>query len=834
MFTLPKAAELQTESDVEQKFIMPLLAEAKPNGLGYRGAEIFSKPNIRHFKLGKGAGAKLYYPDYIVTFEGLPVVIVEAKAPGEDLAAAAGECRLYAAELNAVYPSGINPVKYCVVTDGQKTELRGWDSDEIEQRFGLEEASVVAPAFADFTRILDGETLKLYAKQVNERLNPARYFRTLNLIGGQTVQNEQIEFNNFGRVLATNFQSIFDPASYDDRLRIVQNAYVGSRRKERYISEIDRIIRNSAPMFAGEALLIENPSEPKEVSDRFRDLPALKNKVLLLIGEVGTGKSTFIDYLREKGLPEEIKTQTAWVRIDLNPAPVSVAEIYPWLRNEIIEGIRKTSSDIDTNLLENLKKVYQVQMRDFDAGVGALFEKTSSEYATRFADRLLSLQKDEMATIRGLERYLCTARSRLLIVVLDNCDKRNRDEQLLMFQVAKYIQQEVRCLVILPLRHQTYENHRHEPPLDTALKDLVYRIEPPPFQEVLKKRLGLVVSEAKSLGPNSLVYKFGNNTVRLSVEKLETFLHAMMGALFDHKQYGRTIIVGLAGWNIRRAFEIFIEFCRSGYIRDDEIFGRQISPDKPSLPQGVVAKVLLRTNRRYYDGDKSYVKNLFQCVPKSSAPCSFLRYWILAWFRERKDSLGPSGIRGYHKQERLIADFLLAGLPPEAVREEVRYLAKAGCVLPEHLKSDAIDDQDLVALTPSGHVHLELAHHDINYLAACAEDSWVSAHDLAETVRSRVTQQPYFKGLSWMNMLANANDFCTYLMDRQDSTELSRFVPDQGIPLSYYDFNRTLSEIEEQQRRLESGYQGYTSNLRLQPEPAAHEEENGERNGRES
>jgi len=78
----------------------------------------------------------------------------------------------------------------------------------------------------------------------------------------------------------------------------------------------------------------------------------------------------------------------------------------------------------------------------------------------------------------------------------------------------------------------------------------------------------------------------------------------MMGALFDHKQYGRKIIVGLAGWNIRKAFEIFLEFARSGYIRENDIFQQQASNNQvPNLSQGVVVKVLFRTNRRYYNGD---------------------------------------------------------------------------------------------------------------------------------------------------------------------------------------------------------------------------------------
>src|SRR5262249_3822414 len=140
------------------------------------------------------------------------------------------------------------------------------------------------------------------------------------------------------------------------------------------------------------------------------------------------------------------------------------------------------------------------------------------------------------------------------------------------------------------------------------------------------------------------------------------------------------------------------------------------------------------------------VKNLFQATPASSVPCSFLRYWILAWLRDNTNEVGPSGIKGYHRQSQLLQDLLLVGVPPEAAREEIRYLAKGGCLLPEHLRAEAIADGDLIAITPSGHVHLELSHRDINYIAACAEDAWVSSRDLAEAVRARITIQPYFRG----------------------------------------------------------------------------------------
>ncbi len=335
--------------------------------------------------------------------------------------------------------------------------------------------------------------------------------------------------------LAANFQSIFDPASYEDRLKIVRSAYVGSPRKDRYIGEIDRIIRNSSPALAAQVSLIQDPSAPSEVATHFHDLPSLRNKILLLVGAVGCGKSTFVDHLREVSLPEEVKQNTAWVRIDLNPAPVNRDEIYP--------GSASSSSPASAPLPWTSIRLRSITSRTFivsrfassSRGGFALSPPTPNNTANDSPTSLRLLNRTSPLPSAALEQYPCTGRGRLLIIVLNNCDKRDRDEQLLMFQVAKYIQQEIRCLVVLPLRYETFENHRHEPPLDTALKDLVYRIEPPSFHEVLTKPLGLVVSEAKAMATREpLLFRRGK-TIQFPVHKLERFLRSMMGSLFDHK-----------------------------------------------------------------------------------------------------------------------------------------------------------------------------------------------------------------------------------------------------------------------------------------------------------
>ena len=120
-FEKPPLGELKNESDVEQNYFYPLLTEPEPYGLGLPHSAIQTKSNIRRIKIGKGSDEKTYFPDHLVVLGGFPIMVCELKRPGTDLADAYREARLYAAELNAVYPSGINPVTRIVASDGRQT-----------------------------------------------------------------------------------------------------------------------------------------------------------------------------------------------------------------------------------------------------------------------------------------------------------------------------------------------------------------------------------------------------------------------------------------------------------------------------------------------------------------------------------------------------------------------------------------------------------------------------------------------------------------------------------------------------------------------------------------
>ncbi len=503
-FEKPDLATLESERDVEHKFLYPLLVGETPSGLGFDPAQVKTQKNLRKFIIGKGSDQKSYFPDYLITQGTIPLLVVEGKKPGSDVLEAFREARLYATELNAIHPSGLNPAARVIASDGLQL-LAGWH-DQSKPVLDIPFAALdpYSPQMSELISLFGAAALAKYYTSLLPSIRPNRYWKPVRLVGGLAKQREQVPVNSFGATITTDLGHLFNPQSRVDRSVIARQAYISSKRRDRYIEPIDKVIRAATPPSVRNPKTLEDTGNPSEIIKPLRNARALEHKVMILVGSAGAGKSTFVDYLQDVALPADVRAKTLWIRIDMNPAPISRDEIYPWLREEIIRGCVGANPKTDFTSLETLKAVHSIEVNEFRKGVGRLYGKTPGLYDSKLADMLTALLENRHSVAVNTARYCSTQKAFLLIIVLDNSDKRLREEQLLMFEAAQWLQREFRGLVLLPLREETYDNHRNEPPLDTALKDLVFRIEPPLFQRILASRVNLALRELAKHGEKLL------------------------------------------------------------------------------------------------------------------------------------------------------------------------------------------------------------------------------------------------------------------------------------------------------------------------------------------
>jgi hypothetical protein len=119
------------------------------------------------------------------------------------------------------------------------------NADEAEPIYTLEreEVAIYSEKWALVQSFIGTKALTAEYQRLSKLLRPKTLKKPRKLVGGLTIQQMEIEHNTFGATISADFSYIFNPVTREDRARIARDAYVASKRRDRYIEPIDRVVR---------------------------------------------------------------------------------------------------------------------------------------------------------------------------------------------------------------------------------------------------------------------------------------------------------------------------------------------------------------------------------------------------------------------------------------------------------------------------------------------------------------------------------------------------------------------------------------------------------------
>jgi energy-coupling factor transporter ATP-binding protein EcfA2 len=797
---------LTNESDVEQKIVYKLLTNEEPTGLGYSSFNIYTKLNLRKLDIDKGGNSKLYYPDYVAIIDGFPLVVIEVKRPNEDLVEAFREARLYALEINSLYSTELNPCKLILATDGIKLLAGNWDDNTPNYVIDIKHWISSNNEFGNFIDEFCFQKQNKIALSLKETLRTnVVYKRPLNLLGGKHIQNAERK-NSFGETISISYRHLFNPNDEIERADIVKNAYVKVDKHLSHVHPIDRLIRKKISPSIAHATEISNNLKPVEILSKLNNAHNYNNQLLLLIGSVGSGKSTFISYLKEVGISKSVVAKLTWIRVDLNSAPVNKDEIYIWLKNAIIDTIIEDNSDVDVNALDVFKDIYSLELMNFDK-IALMLGKDSDVYKLKLFEEINKLKENLDLKVKNFIDFFIHKKGKEFIIVLDNCDKRNLEEQLLMFEVANWLKDSFKCIVFLPLRETTFDHFRNEKPLDTVIKDLTFRINPPSLEKVIYTRIKYA-GRLGSKGDKGNYYQLPNGFTAYYPSSDElNYLKSILKSLFQNSFFKR-LISGLAGRDVRKGIEIFLDFCKSGHISETEIMKMKFNQGDYSLQNHIVSRVFLRGSREYYSDSETRIKNLFHCEPSDKFPDPFLRVAILDWLNERRRIKGTSGIVGFYKVEELLIGLSVLGHNTDNILSELKVMAKNSMIITESQNDDVVELEELISINSPGYIHLELLS-NIDYLSSCSEDVWYSKATVATRIASRINNSDAYPHFSLYTTTENSKDLIDYLEEYSSNFNVTKqfLAEDQFKPPLDFSLMRSKLKNFGEQAQIEVTYE---------------------------
>ncbi|HAN10624.1 MAG TPA: hypothetical protein DCP90_08455 [Clostridiales bacterium] len=763
--------DLTTESDVEQKFIIKFLNEEYPQGCSYSSMDILTKHRIKSHIIGK-TNPKQHYPDYIITINGLPVIVIEAKKPGVNVYDAFSEARMYANELNSKHPHGINPCKKIIASNGEKTIAGYCDQDKPTIDVDFEDMKVGSIKFTELLDFASKKAMISFHKDLLKQIRgDSKFFRPVGQIGGRNAQNSELQENSFGRTISLDYNHILIPESEEEYKMIVENAYVESKKREQHVEPILKTIRAiKLPSIDDYTTLISSQDTKPFFNgvEGYVDKKDKRHSLILLVGSVGSGKTTFIRYLKNIAVDKQLDLKNAinWIIINMNPAPISRESIYTWLTEAAIDKIIEQYPECNFGNKDFLAGLYADKIKEFENGVGGYLRQNKVEYDKELYQVVKDSITNKDFTLKCLLRYIRKNKKQEGIVVLDNVDKGSIQDQLLMFQVAEWFRNQYECLIVLPLRDTTYNMHKSVPPLDTVIKALVFRIDPPDLLTVLQYRLRYIYRiEKKDFEATNYILENGMKVILKENEHLEYFKYILNSIRQD--ELIKKIFYSITGRDIRSGIELFIDFCKSGHISARDLFSIRATGGEYAISNFSMMNAILRANRVFYSDMESKIKNLFSSEYSDDWVDPFIRVDILKWLDNMKNMSGASGVKGFHKAEELIKDLLILGHDEKVIVREIVVLIKNKLIISES-QSDEFNGADLIRISPHGMLHIYLLN-NITYLAACSEDVLYKNLDITKKISNRITDKSGSRHLSRACVIYNVEDMLNYLKDYRDN-----------------------------------------------------------------
>lgn len=734
-----------SEADVREKLVSPLLRVV----LRYQSDDWVAEPAIPRLNIDKGRNQKKnWYPDYLVSIEGLYVSVIEAKAPDKSVLEGWDEAHMYADKLNRDQKSrsSIETVVACNGIDLAFAKYGTATSDVvIVPVVDLLESNTDA---ARFESISGRSYLKQRAEDVrNDRRAKSafsiRYRRYKNKPPPDDPKNAYTSvlktllktgFKDLSKLNDDDFQAAYCLSNLPTRDRQHENvlrsrppqgSQADKTNAEEFSAKIDQIASDYVSAFDNSAI---TPAD-----------------IVLLLGGAGVGKTTLIQWYLRFG---NIASTFCAVYIDGRESQQSIEGLYNSVVQTSIESIEKyvLMNHCEGNLARMMQEVLR---QDRERDRMALYSHLSeADYLkVRFPELARSIQDDKPKYLKALIEYL-RLKKRPVALILDNLDAATVPEQVDGFKVFKPLGTSLGVFMVMAMRGETWAKCRNVAPFD-AYEDLEPLYYPGvAVYDVIQKRIELlerVYGKKQGVLGHATV---GNLKLDIHYSGGLELVRAFARALRDDGNVF-TPLEGVSGHNIRLGLQCFRTMCGSSRFSSKLLMPAAVASDRINFQMETVVRALMCGRKSVYASDYSDVANVYEFMAVGETRSHFVILHILKYLAEHASDTPATG-KGYCGIDMLYEHMLnLYDMSETQLRDILYRYANNKLWQVDTIVPTAPSDFAAVRLEPQGLFILEQLYNDPAYLDMTAFDTPVADQvvrkELFELAKKSTTLDSVFK-----------------------------------------------------------------------------------------
>ena len=440
----------------------------------------------------------------------------------------------------------------------------------------------------------------------------------------------------------------------------------------------------------------------------------LSRRPILLLGDVGVGKTAFIrNLLLVEG--DELIDNSLFLYIDLGSKATLGQDLGSFIMSELkIQLLQLHNVDIESNSF--IRGAYNLDIKRFRDGVyGPLRKEDPTEYRKKEIEYLEKLVSDERKHTRMSIEHIAKARRKQVIIVIDNADQRSDDIQQQAFLSAQEIAEHWQATVFIALRIETFYRSQRLGTL-SGYHPKAFTIAPPRIDTVIEKRLNFALLLTNGDIP---VQALGDN-IGINLERLDSIIRVFLQSIKENRDIVE-FLDNIAGGNVRLALDLVRGFFGSGHVNTDKIIRIFEQTGYYTIPLHEFYRAVAYGDHEHYNPNSSPVSNLFDLI--SVDPKEHFILPIFLSILHAISNTGPNS--GFIESDRLYDQLQGIGFVPSQIDQSIRRSTRYKLI--ETDLSNVEDGQDqlpkMMRITTIGAYHIQKLITQFSYVDTVIVDT---------------------------------------------------------------------------------------------------------------
>ena len=727
---------IKTEEDAKLQIITRIITKGLKWSLSDIGAEV---------KHDNG------YSDYLLSNDGKPALIIEAKRIGSLEIGTTENHRLRHLKISGpglknALPGIGQAARYAteeglpiaVLTDGLtwiifKPFVPG-ENFKNKEAFVFPSLDAVLADFLTFYELLSKELLSKKAYNIIfDKLHRNRLLLTQSLFAPLEESKIKIsQKSNLAFDLDRVFSNFFTRLTGDDDGDMLIDCFVETRESRIADFSLEKITANVLGNISP-----ADKDVDRELANLIEDAVEVESgQTIFIVGPTGAGKSTFLDRFFRKTLSNSLRRRCLVVNVNCLDASGREETVLQWLTENIITSLENLIYQDGTPSWDELRGLYYTDYQRLSKGVHAqLYQRDRGKFKEKFGELLaLKVEEDKEGYLKRILLDAVHNRKRLPILVIDNTDEYSIEYKKTIFQFVQSLRRYANhCLLIFPVTDKSAWSFSKTDIFGIYQSKSFFLPTPAP-REVFRKRIDfLKLNLSGNISDEQRSSYFSSRGIKISIDDLNRFAQVLED-VFVNQDYTSSLIGELTNYNIRRTLLLSKRVITSSVFKIDDLIRSFITREAVATNSSKFMNALIKGDyEAYKPGDGHEIFPIFQVDQEiRQSPLMALR--ILALL----DSVYKAGrsVDERHIDVQSVFDYFDAvGCAEVAVDRGLLSLLESGLVEPFDTSVRDLSPGQRLAISFSGRAHLRLALNNNVFLEQMALTTSIVNEDIANQIR---------------------------------------------------------------------------------------------------